>query len=91
MSCFNDVFIDFDINVITKNKNLSEKIVPICDMVIVLFFIERNGMFHGVLVNDFILFFHESLDVNLVFGKNIFECKKSFFSCVKGNFMLFEL
>lgn len=48
-------------------------------------------MFRGVLVDNFILFFHKSLDVNLVFGKNIFECEESFFSSVKGNFMLLEL
>ena len=48
-------------------------------------------MFHGFLVNNFILFFHKSLDVNLVFGKNIFEGEESFFSCVEGNFMLLEL
>ena len=42
MSCFNDIFIGFDIDVITKNKNLSEEAVSSRDKIIVLFFIKGD-------------------------------------------------
>jgi hypothetical protein len=88
---FDDVFVGFDVDGIGEEEDFSKEIITSGDETIVLFFVEREGVFDGVLVDNFVLFFHESLDVDFVFSEDVFESEEGFFACVEGDFVLFKL
>jgi hypothetical protein len=88
---FDDVFVCFDVDGIGEKKDFGKEIVTSGDEVVVLFFVEREGVFDGVLVDNFVLFFHESLDVDFIFSEDVFESEEGFFAGVEGDFVLFKL
>jgi hypothetical protein len=88
---FDDVFVGFDVDGIGEEENFSKEIVTSGDEVVVLFFVKRERVLDGVLVDNFVLFFHESLDVDFILSEDVFESKEGFFAGIEGDFVLFKL
>lgn len=91
VGCFDDISIAFQIDIITKVKNFGEECVPCGNEIIVLSFIKRHGVFHGILIHNLILLLHSPVDIDLVLGENIFEGGKCLLASVQGNLVQFEL